>query len=340
MGVYLGSGAGGRHPLPYLPRLWDNTEGQRSFNIGPRLLFAFGLAWQVNPEPITPTDELTSFFFNYPPNPSNTGLVTQFGYVTMGRTWELETPPAVDGNFSFQKSPQDLFTSFYLGFTQAERNGFEVEVLQQMQVKDYVRYNFRDLFKFTLRGRQIIAAMTDIRDFQPGIPTPVKFLQVPVTTSCCDNPCGCSVTECEYYQDFGPFITQATLDALLITSFKVDNIELLSAPVSLGDIKIVNIAGQPYVTNLVDALNSIAAPYFLFSYSTRSHVSKGKRFFKIKRPTCYSFKIIVQLSGVDCYLYTDTEQATAYFTPGTWNALGYGGETYTAPDNCLTVTEY
>lgn len=341
----IASGAGNRHPFPYLPRLWDNVDGQRSFNIAPRILFAYGVCRQINPDPVNATNELTSFFFDQRPNPANTGLTTDFGYVSQLRTWELTPAATPDGNFSFNALPviqSDLFTIFYLGFTQQQRNGSTIEVLMNLKMSDYQDINFRDLYSFRLKGRTYRVPMIDIRDFDAcgGTSTPVKFLQDPVLTECCDRPCGCQFVKCDYYQDLGEYLQQATLSNMAVASFQVDNIELLSAPVSLGKIKIVGIDSYPYVTNLVDVLQSIGAPYFAFAYSNRLHPEKGKRFFTIKRPACYTFRILITLNGSDCYLYTDTEQLSQFFTPGTWNPMGYGSETFTAPDNCIATTEY
>lgn len=341
----VASGSGNRSPFPYLARLWDNTEGQRSFNIGPRILFAYGVCRQINPNPVNETNELTSFFFEARPNPSNTGLTTDFGYVSQLRTWEITPAATPDGNLSFNSLPvinSDLFTIFYLGFTQQQRNGSTIEVLMNLKMNDYQAINFRDLYTFRLKGRTYRVPMIDIRDFDTcgETATPVKFQQDPVFTECCDRPCGCQFIKCDYYQDLGIYLQQATLDDMAVASFQVDNIELLSAPIPLGKIKIVGIDANPYITNLVDVLKSIGAPYFTFEYSNRLHPQKGKRFFTIKRPACYTFRILITLNGDDCYLYTDTEQLSQYFTPGTWSALGYGTETFTAPDNCVQTTEY
>ena len=61
-------------------------------------------------------------------------------------------------------------------------------------MKDYVAYNFRQLFRFRYKGFPIIAPMVSIRDFSsgdPDTPTPVQFFIEPAETECCDLPCGC-----------------------------------------------------------------------------------------------------------------------------------------------------
>lgn len=132
---------------------------------------------------------------------------------------------------------------------------------------------------------------------------------------------------------------QDTLDDLKVDSFIVDGIELLTAPVSFGYVNIVDVGGYPFITNLVDTLNSIGAPYMTFGISTRIHPTRGARFFTVKRLACMPFRIVITLNGADCYLYTQAEQKEKYFS-GTWSALGYAPDTYTEPIDCTTVTEY
>lgn len=337
----LASGAGGRNPLPRIPRLWDNTNGERSFNLGVRILYAYDKAKQVNPSPIGSADVYTSFFFNTIPNPGGTGLVSEFGYASQLPTWELlPAQPVI--NLVFGQTSVDLFTVFYLGYTQDNRSGNIADVLLKMKMKDYVGYDFRQFFRFRYRGFPIVAPMISIRDFSSGesdVPTPVQFFIEPAETECCDLPCGCQFSTCEYYQDMGVRMRQSTLNTWKIESFVVDGIELIVSPVSLGLINIIDIGGKPYVTNLVDTLNSIGAAYFSFGYSTRSHPEKGKRFFTIKRLACIPFRIEVSVGGGDGYVYTQNSQAQAIFQSG-FDDMGYGSEFYGTPENCLITTEY
>lgn len=332
----LASGSGGRDLSPFLPRLFDNTGAERSFNIGPRILFGFGMVRQINPTPINPTvDGYASLVFG-------TSIIEVFGYATQYRTWELDPTPAVDGSVIFGRDQQDLFVNFYLGLTQNLRGGTTLDVLQKVTMQDYVNENFRRLKSFKYDGIPHRVAPIGIRDFAPclALSTPVTYFIKPAETECCDLPCGCQFEECEYYQDFGTFMRQDTLNDLKISSFLVDGIELLAAPVGFGDIKLVDIGGMTYVMNLVDTLNGIGAPYFSFNLSTRNHPEKGKRFFKIKRPVCVPFTIIISSFGDEIYKYTQAEQQTQWFTPGTWNDFGYGSELIGVPENCVTTTEY
>ena len=321
-------------PVPYLPRYWDNSDGERSFDIGPRILFAFGLVKQVNPSPIGTTDIYANFFFDEYDDPTEA-----FGYATQLRTWALDPAPTVDGNVVFGRAAYDLFVNFYIGLTQDNRGGVVIDLLQKMRMSDYQRYNFRGLFSFEHEGRHFRLPQTGIRDFTPNLPTPVTYFASPVETGCCDLPCSCRFQECDYYQDLGEYIQQSTMDDLAITSFKIDNVELLMTPVPLGQLNLIDLGGGPYVTNLVDGLNSIGAPYFSFSYHTRQHSTRGSRFFKIKWPACQGFEIIVSDVADEVYRYTHESQEEQWFA-GTWGAIGYGAELFTEPDNCVTTIEY
>lgn len=340
--VGLTSGSSNQHPLPYLPRMWDNTDGNRSFDIGPRILFAFGISQQKNPEPKGVVTETTSFYFDVISNKLNTGLTTEFCYATQLRTWELVTPPDIDGNVVFGREQNDLFVLFWLGITQKSRGGTTVDLLMYLQMSDYVEERFRKKNLFEIDGMPVAVPKESIRDFDGcgKIATPVTFFLAPQETECCDLPCGCQFTTCDYYQDMGPLLRQDTLSQMRIASFMVDGQELITTPLSLGFVNVVDIGGMPFVTNLVDTLNSVAAPYFYFLPSTRSHPEKGKRFFTIKHLACQPFRILITLDGEDTYLYTQDQQLSQYFNPGTWEAIGYGSETFTEPDNCSTVTEY
>ncbi len=339
--IGLASGAGNRNPLPNLIRLWDNTNNERSFNIGPRIAYSYGAVQQINPSPITPISTLTSFFFNYVPNNSNDGLATVFGYLTQSPTWEITPTPEKVLHLVFGTKEKDLFTTFYLGFSQSRKYGTLIDLLMMLNLNNYNEYNFRRLFKFTIKGLPIIAQMTGIRDFSsetPGL-TPVSFSIPPALLNCCELPCGCQFLECEYYQDFGIYIRQSTLNTYNVSSFIVDGIEILSEPVLLGIVKFIDIAGSPYFTTLVDTLNSIGASYFTFSYSNRTHPDKGLRFFKIKRLLCTTFEIIISDGATPKYKYTNDSQEQKVFALD-WEPMGYNSEFTDVPENCIQTTEY
>ena len=257
----------------------------------------------------------------------------------MLNTWEVDPAPTFYPNCVFANKPNDLFVYFWLSTAIERKSGEFLSILMNLDTVGYLSENFRRPWVIDYKGRPLLVEPQSIDDFQAGafIPTPVTVLAEGANSNCCDLPCGCSFTECEYYQDFGAYMYQSTLDTLKISSFIVDGIELIGTPVGFGLLSIIDIGGEPYVTNLVDTLNSIGAPYFSFAYSDRAHISKGLRFFKIKRPSCYTFSITIQESGVDVYLYTESSQGSKAFS-GTYEGFGYNE--ITEPENCQVTKEY
>jgi len=149
------------------------------------------------------------------------------------------------------------------------------------------------------------------------------------------------ISELSDYANWQEQYREAIVSELRTPQYKFES--LLRQAMSedgFGTLKMVNIDGMPYVMNMVDTLNSIAAPYFTFALSTREHPEKGKRFFTIKNLACQPFRILITYDGDPVYLYTQAEQQTQWFTPGSWNDIGYGTEFFSAPDNCTTSTEY
>lgn len=334
----------GRDHTPRVPRLWDNTDNQRSFNIAPRIFFAFGKVKQKFPTPIAPADRYCGFYFDgleKPDGLSAGDYINEFGFASQFRQWEIEPAPTIDGSVVFGQRELDLYVMFYLGMTAENRRGVILDALMMLTADQYNQINFRDIYKFTYLGRQFNVPMISIRDAAPcsNAPSPVQFFVAPVDSTCCDLPCGCQFTTCDFYQDLGPYLAQSTMNQLYITSFKVDDVEFIVDPIALGIINMIDLGGRRYITNLVDKLNSIGVPYFVFSYSTRVHPEKGLRYFKIKRPACQSFEIIVSQLANEVYKYSNTEQSTKWFG-GVWAPFGYGSEFHSTPIDCITTTEY
>lgn len=323
------------NPFPFLPRLWDNVDGAISYNIGPRLALTFaGSVKQVDPAP-----GYDAFvFFEAAPT-------RFFGYVSQKPTWPLvpetgdlfPTDPLIFGN-----APNDLFVAFYLGASLLRKRGDALDWLVFIGQREYSNWNFRVPFIFPVDGFPTRAYLQKVRDFASGLelPTPLTFIADPIETQCCDLPCSCRFTMCDFYQDIGIYILQDTLNELQVTSFKVDGKEYVAVPESLGIINVIQLSGKPYVTNLVDTLNSFGVPYFTFGYSTREFVEKGDwRFFSIKYPVCQSFEIIISDSGGEVYRYTNTESLQQWFG-GTWSPFSYSGTDFGEPLGCQTVIEY
>ena len=315
---------------PMLPRLWDNTEGNRSFAIAPRILH---MDYTTQIDPVNGSN--CELYFEG----AHTG---EFLYGSHIPSFALGTPQDPAGELVYGTRQSDLFVTFYLGDSLAKRRGFLVDLLVYMSQAQYGEWDFRTRFLFQQNGLPVIAYGQSIRDFAASldIPTPMQLLVPPSRSGCCDLPCSCQFLECEYFQDLGQFIQQETIDDLSITSFTVDDIEQLDAPVDLGIINLVNMFGIPYVTNLVDALNSIGVPYFSFNYSGRAFPTKEDgRYFKIKRPSCQRFTIEVSAGEGVVYRYTDATQQQSWFT-GSFADFGYMGATTGVPEFCVTTIEY
>lgn len=319
---------------PYLPAMVDNLDGNRSFNILPRILFAYGVVGQVGTS--TSSGGFTGLYFEG-------DTETEIGYASQVRTLELSAsfPPHLDGSVVFGVKPSDLYVTFYIGLSQANTRGRWVDLLVLMGMNEWNAWNFRKQFLFNYEGRPVIGSGQNIRDFAPAanLPTPLRVLVDPNTSDCCDGPCSCVYRTCNMFQDFGQFMSQQTLDSLSITSFKVNDIEQLSAPVDFGIINVVSINGKAFVTNLIDALNDIAIPYFEFSPSQLDYPEKTDwRFFKMKYPACFTFEIIIS-TETEVYLYTDTETLQKWFDVS-WTAFGYSGNPIGTPQDCELTTEY
>lgn len=338
----IATGAAGRQPAPLLPRMWDNTNGQVSYNIGPRILFAYGRIRQRNPIQKTNAPAYCGFYWANPVNiAANQPAIEFFGYATQLRELTLDPEPTIDGNVVFSSFGRDLFVLCYLGLLQEKRGGYLIDALAFIQMRDYSSCNFRRLFSFQYKGRPIRAEMQAIRDFAPclEIPTPVTFFVNAQESSCCDLPCGCQFSVCEYYFDFGPYLRQGTLDEMRVSSFIVDGVQLLSAPLPFGELKIIDVESDPYVINLVNTLQSVGAPYFDFQVSSRLHPEKGRRFFKLIKPACIPFSITITHNGSPVYEYTQESQRQKWFG-GVWSELGYGSAYYGTPINCQIITQY
>lgn len=328
-------------PMAYFPRLWDNDLsetsdngiGERSFVIGPRVLMFYGNISQQDTE----SGDKARFFFE-----GGTAL-SVFGYGSQlpTRPFHADALPVLNGSVVYGTTESDLYVTFYLGLLQRQKRGVYLDALVLMSSNDYAAWNFRVPFYFNYHGRPIKALAEKISDFAHALDnsTPVRFLVEPSDTQCCDLPCSCRFKECDYYQDFGQYITQETLDDLSVTSFKVNSIERLTAPVDFGIINVVELAGKPFVTNLVDTLNDLGIDYFTFRPSTKDYPDKlDSRYFKIKWPACWSFEIIISDSGGEVYKYTDFSQAQMWFD-ATWTGFGYDSD-IDEPQDCVMTIEY
>ena len=318
-------------PMVYLPRLWDNTSGERSFNIGPRVLVFYGEVAQFDKE----EGRNASFYFE-------STRIEAFGYASQLPTLDFAVEPTLNASLVYGSIERDLYVTFYLSLLQRIKRGSYLDVLVYMGSQQYSEWDFRTKFKLVYEGRPLLPLGENIRDFAHGadIPTPMRFIVEPSDTECCDLPCSCRFIECDYYQDFGQYMTQDTLDQLSVTSFKVNEVEQLTAPADFGIINVVEVNGRQFVTNLIDTLNGLAVDYFTFRASTKTYAEKtDQRFFKIKRPACWSFEIIISDGDGEVYRYRDYDMAQKWFDAD-WEPMGYAGNPVSEPEDCITTIEY
>lgn len=326
------------HPTPYLPILHDNTEAKRSFAIGPRVLFFYAGAKQLDGASglecrVFLDDEL------------NPGIQTaSFGYAshlpTLG--WVDGEEPEIDAKLVYGSYPDDLYVKFYLDTLTIQKTGFSASLLALVSGTDYSAWNFRKKFVHTITGKPTVMLGQRIRDFAAALDqsTPMDFIIEAPNTTCCDLPCGCRFIECDYYQDFGQYMNQSTLDELSITSFKVNEIEQLLAPVDFGVLKIVEFNGRQFIMNMIEALEDCGVDYFTYRPSTQVYSLKPDgRFFKIKRPACWTFEIIISDADGEVYRYTESTMEQKWFGAD-WEPFGYGGDPVSEPSNCVTSIEY
>lgn len=327
------------YPHIFLPVLWDNTSAQRSFVIGPRKLFFAGRIGQIVAEPSG--DLKTHFYFEGKEIFDALDVVPWAGHKQTFKPAPFDLP-ALDATLVYGSEQIDLFVTFYLGSTVAQKRGMFLDMLLFLSPRDYAAWDFRTKVLVTYLGRPVIARLQSINDFHTGkdISTPVRLFVEPMDTQCCDLPCSCRFIDCRYYSDFGVYMTQETLDDLQITSFKIDEVEFITAPVGFGLINIIQFGNGLYVTNLVDTLNSLAVNYFTFAYSPDLYAPKAQpRYFRIKHPICQTFEIIISDSGGEVYKYTEISQEQQWFG-GVWSPFGYGGSTVDEPEDCQITTEY
>lgn len=327
------------HPSPYMPVLHDNTEGNRSFAIGPRVLFFYGYSQQLDTE----SGLACKVYLEDALIP---GLPTgNFGYgahvPTLG--WLEGTLPEVDAKLTYGSYPDDLYVKFYLDTLTIQKTGFNVNLLALVNGTEYSAWNFRKKFLHTIDGKPVAMLGQRIRDFAAAldIPTPIDFIVEAPSTTCCELPCGCRFMECDYFQDFGQYMNQSTLDELSITSFKVNEIEQLLAPVDFGILDIVEFNGRQFIMNMVTALEACGVDYFSYRPSTQVYSLKPDgRFFKIKRPACWTFEIIISDGDGEIYRYTESTMEQKWFGGGGWEPFGYAGEPLSEPSLCVATIEY
>lgn len=159
--------------------------------------------------------------------------------------------------------------------------------------------------------------------------------------SCCKE----AQTECSYYQDLR-FDGGEDQAGYTVGSFLVDGIEQLDDPINFPTpLSVITIGGLPFVTNLIDALNSAAVACFSFwptgnlRAAAECETAPGGGFFRIRYPQSVStFEIVITHLGLDVYRYT--ESAAEMWNGSAWVQIPWFYSTcdeadqFTGPEDC------
>lgn len=171
---------GDAEPQISSPAMWDNDERERSFEIGPRLLYAAGLVEQT--EQTTDGVKVKQWSFLG-------ALRSSLPYVFQVPGATIGTPPALpDGYLVYDDATFSVF-SIWKMFLQLDNRFYKdlpkIDVLALLANVDYHKFSFRDRVLIPLLGRPTIFKVLAIRDFQTAdkIPTPIT-LQVDPEYEC------------------------------------------------------------------------------------------------------------------------------------------------------------
>lgn len=171
---------GDAEPQISSPAMWDNTEMQRSFEIGPRILYAAGLVEQTE----NTVDGVSVKQWSYLGS-----LRSLMPYVFQVPGATVGDPPALpSGYITYDDttfSGDSLWNLFLKGDNRFYKDLPTVSVLVNMTNTDYHRWSFRDRVIIQLLGRPTTFKVLAVRDFQTAesIPTPVT-LQIDPADAC------------------------------------------------------------------------------------------------------------------------------------------------------------
>lgn len=162
------------------PAMWDNTEMQRSFEIGPRILYAAGLVEQTENTVDGVSVKQWSFLGSLR---SLMPYVFQVPGATVGDPTALPSGYITYDDDTF--SANSLWNLFLKGDNRFYKDLPTVSVLVNMTNTDYHRWSFRDRVIVNILGRPTTFKVLAVRDFQTAeaIPTPVT-LQIDPADAC------------------------------------------------------------------------------------------------------------------------------------------------------------
>ena len=187
-----------------VPYLFDNKSDESSYDIGPRILIAHGMNGATKK---LPDDSLI------------TGKMMWNGTELASYPYAAQFPNFFDPSgdplphLIYGDSETDLYNSFWGKSLQTFVDNLKVELLVNLDNPDYKKYSFRDLYTFTVFGRQIFGRLIEIQDFDPceQESTPMVFLPdrqlsdlcLTEDTTNCDNNPKITITKNVDCYDFG-----------------------------------------------------------------------------------------------------------------------------------------
>lgn len=145
-------------PLISSPAMWDNTDGARSYEIAPRLLYAAGLVAQVG-------DDGAERQWSY-----LGALRSTLPYVYQVPGAKIGSPPALPSGYVVYDDPVFIENSFWRLFLRLDNRFYKdlpsVSVLARLDSRTYHTLSFRDRVWVEILGRPTVFKVIAVRDFQ------------------------------------------------------------------------------------------------------------------------------------------------------------------------------
>lgn len=152
-----------------IPAMWDNDDGNRSFDIGVRGLIALGAVTQFFGDSTTGTPREYRF---------NGSATVRVAYVTQSPQVDSSSTLPMSVNNIFASKDEDLFNLFYKEEMLQLKQSGSIDFLAMLSYMDYRQYNFRKPFFINYMGDPFYCRLQTIRDFivGGGLATPITVI--------------------------------------------------------------------------------------------------------------------------------------------------------------------
>jgi len=154
-----------------MPAMWDNTNDEISYKIGPRILYAVGFTRQY--DPVTGDGFAWNFEFQVRPNLPYVAQLPE-GYIDTGAGPELPT-----GNVVFGDKDPDLFTTFYASAVLDARFSPTYEFKIKASDVLFESLDFRSRLHIEYGQETIIARLLEKREFKTDLSEPFTIVVRP-----------------------------------------------------------------------------------------------------------------------------------------------------------------